>query len=138
MDNSNVLNRKNQTESNHKDAKPISLSPTSVVVPKSGEDTTNMLNKSELCVYYRRKPLQPEDSLVPRKNQSANPREDQGTTYYSPDSIETNTLTIIDSSSQTEQLDISIALKKKALGHALKILYPSSFPMLSCLQLTKP
>ena len=50
MDNSNVLNRKNKTESNHKDAKPISLSSTSVVVPKSGEDITNMLNKSELRV----------------------------------------------------------------------------------------
>ena len=111
-DNSNVLNRQNQTESILKDAEPSSLLPTSVVVPKSGGFTTNMLNQSELRVYSRRKPLQAIDTLVPRQNQSANPREDQGTTSNSLDSIKTNTLFIIDSSSQTEQLDIPIALRK--------------------------
>ena len=86
------------------------------IEPKTGGDTTRLIDKPDLRVYSRRRPLEVEEnSPIPQQNQSAEPSKDHGTSHpptISPSLNNLSPLPIVDPSLQTNDLDVPIALRK--------------------------
>ena len=81
--------------------------------PRTGGDTTRLIDKPDLRVYSRRRPLEREENPpILQQNQSSDLREDQGNSPSPSLNISPDTSPIVEPTSQTNDLDIPIALRK--------------------------